>query len=228
MFGRIGTEAAVETARPRPRRPRKMVWQSAAWALRRLGNRGLGLDTIRAALGSPLPAVRRGAARIFAYQFYGMDDRVEMRDAFFPLLADPDLLTRHQAVGLWRNGGIARTIEPHALAFSRLWLIAWPSPASIRSSVPIFPRACTICSTKISARRHRIPALDLLPQARAAGGAARRAALAGAADSAQADPAGAGRGTGTTTAGPSDQIRRHSFLARLHDSGFRSGERSDV
>jgi HEAT repeat protein len=97
-LGRIGSQAAVEKLSPALADPEKMVWQSAAWALRRLGNRGLGLNAIRAALKSPDPNVRRGAARIFAYQFYGMDDRVDLRDPFFSLLSDPDLLTRHQAV----------------------------------------------------------------------------------------------------------------------------------
>ena len=59
-LGRIGSEAAVEPLGRALADPDKMVWQSAAWALRRLGNRGLGLDTIRTALGSPDPAVRRG------------------------------------------------------------------------------------------------------------------------------------------------------------------------
>jgi cellulose synthase operon protein C len=98
-LGRIGDQAAVPALLARLEDPEKMVWQSAAWALRQLGNRGLGVEALRAALSSSEAAARRGAARVFAYQFYGMDEHSELLDAFFPLLTDPDLLTRHQAVG---------------------------------------------------------------------------------------------------------------------------------
>ncbi len=97
-LGRIGNEEAGGPLSAQIDHPEKMVWQSAAWALRQLGNRGIGIEGIRAALGSPSFATRRGATRVFAYQFYGMDERSDLRQAFFPLLADPDLLTRHQAV----------------------------------------------------------------------------------------------------------------------------------
>ncbi len=55
--------------------PSKIVWRAAAWALRRLGNQGIGQDAILSALKSPDPRIRRGATRIFAYQFHGMDER---------------------------------------------------------------------------------------------------------------------------------------------------------
>ena len=97
-LGRIGNEACVPKLIARFQDPEKMVWQSAAWALRQLGNRGIGAEAVRAALSSPSSTTRRGAARIFAYQFYGMDERRDLLEAFFPLLSDPDVLTRHQAV----------------------------------------------------------------------------------------------------------------------------------
>ena len=97
-LGRIGNEACVPKLIARFQDPEKMVWQSAAWALRQLGNRGIGVEAVRAALSSPSSTTRRGAARIFAYQFYGMDERRDLLEAFFPLLSDPDVLTRHQAV----------------------------------------------------------------------------------------------------------------------------------
>ncbi len=83
--------------------PSKIVWRASAWALRHLGNRGIGHAEIARALRSPEPAIRRGAARIFAYQFYGMDQEEHLRDSFFTLLADPDLLTRLQAVQTLRQ-----------------------------------------------------------------------------------------------------------------------------
>jgi HEAT repeat protein len=76
----------------------KLVWRAAAWALRRLGNRGIGIEAIQAALGSPDPRVRRGAARVFAYQFHGMDTRAELAASLLKLTTDPDLWTRLQAL----------------------------------------------------------------------------------------------------------------------------------
>lgn len=97
-LGRIGSADAVKPLIEQLDDPVKMVWQSAAWALRQLGNRGIGVEAIRSALRSPNPATRRGAARVFAYQFYGMDERFDILEDFLPLLAEPDLMTRHQAV----------------------------------------------------------------------------------------------------------------------------------
>jgi len=97
-LGRIGESSSVEPLIERLNDPVKMVSQSASWALRQLGNRNVGVDAIRAALSSTNFETRRGATRVFAYQFYGMDERSDLREAFHPLLTDPDLLTRHQAV----------------------------------------------------------------------------------------------------------------------------------
>ncbi len=78
--------------------PSKIVWRSASWALRRLGNRGQGIDAIKEALASPDPATRRGAVRIFAYQFSGMDGRLDLADRLIERTSDPDLWTRLQAL----------------------------------------------------------------------------------------------------------------------------------
>ena len=47
--------------------------------------------------------MRRGAARIFAYQFYGMDERQDLADRLIELCDDPDLWTRLQALKTLRQ-----------------------------------------------------------------------------------------------------------------------------
>src|SRR5262249_59388663 len=64
---------------------------------------GRGEAAIGGALGNTEAAPRGGAARIFAYQFYGMDDRPELARPFFDLTRDPDLLTRLQALRTLRQ-----------------------------------------------------------------------------------------------------------------------------
>jgi len=93
-LARVGDASSVEPLARRLGDPVRMVSQAAAYALRRMGNRGIGIEAIRRALRSPSPLVRRGATRVFAYQFYGMDTRLDVAEEFFPLLADPDLLAR--------------------------------------------------------------------------------------------------------------------------------------
>ena len=102
-LGRLGDPGSVSPLVSRLNDPSKIVWRSAAWALRRLGNRGIGLEAIATVLRSPDSATRRGAARIFAYQYYGMDDRPELARPFFELTRDPDLLTRLQALRTLRQ-----------------------------------------------------------------------------------------------------------------------------
>ncbi len=102
-LGRIGDAASAPRLVARLSDPSKIVWRSAAWALRRIGNQGRGHETILAALTSPDPAARRGAARVFAYHFYGMDDRAALIEPFFELTKDPDLLTRLQAIRTLRQ-----------------------------------------------------------------------------------------------------------------------------
>ncbi|MBX6312953.1 MAG: HEAT repeat domain-containing protein, partial [Isosphaeraceae bacterium] len=102
-LGRLGREEAVGPLVRRLSDPSKIVWRAAAWALRRLGNQGIGVEAIRAALDSPDPLVRRGATRIFAYQFYGMDQRLDIAHRLLTLTADPDLWTRLQALKTLRQ-----------------------------------------------------------------------------------------------------------------------------
>ena len=98
-LGRLGDPSAVDGLwSVRLGDPSKIVWRAAAWSLRRLGNRGIGVEAIQGVLDSPDPATRRGAARIFAYQFPGMDGRVDLADRLISLTADPDLWTRLQAL----------------------------------------------------------------------------------------------------------------------------------
>ncbi len=102
-LGRLGQ---AESAAPLARRlsdPSKIVWRACAWALRRLGNEGKGVDEIRRSLDDDDPRVRRGAARVFAYQFYGMDERPELAGRLIELCDDPDLWTRLQAIKTLRQ-----------------------------------------------------------------------------------------------------------------------------
>jgi cellulose synthase operon protein C len=102
-LGRLGDPSAVKPLIGLLGDPSKIVWRSAAWALRRLGNQGLGIESIKQALASPDPAVRRGASRIFAYQFSGMDGQLDLANLLIERTADPDLWTRLQALRTLRQ-----------------------------------------------------------------------------------------------------------------------------
>jgi HEAT repeat protein len=110
-LGRLGAADSVAPLSKRLGDPSKIVWRAAAWALRRLGNDGLGQDAILAALKSSSPATRRGATRILAYQFYGMDERLELAEPLFELCRDRDLWTRLQAQRTLRQW-FYRTSDP--------------------------------------------------------------------------------------------------------------------
>ncbi len=102
-LGRLEREEAVHPLIERLKDPSKIVWRAAAWALRRLGNAGLGSDAIGLALESAEPLTRRGATRIFAYQFHGMDERLDLAYRLINLTDDPDLWTRLQALKTLRQ-----------------------------------------------------------------------------------------------------------------------------
>ena len=77
-LGRLERPEAIDPLIQRLSDPSKIVWRSAAWALRRIGNTGRGVDQILVALKSRDPLTRRGATRVFAYQFQGMDTRLDL------------------------------------------------------------------------------------------------------------------------------------------------------
>jgi HEAT repeat protein len=110
-LGRIGK---AESAAPLAKLlgdPSKIVWRAAAWSLRRLGNQGYGVDLIKGSLASSDPRIRRGATRIFAYQFFGMDTRPDLAERLIELACDPDLWTRLQALKTLRQW-FYRTDDP--------------------------------------------------------------------------------------------------------------------
>ena len=62
-LGRMGQSDSAALLAGRLFDPSKIVWRAAAWALRRLGNEGKGIDVIKRALDDRDPRVRRGAVR---------------------------------------------------------------------------------------------------------------------------------------------------------------------
>jgi HEAT repeat protein len=102
-LGRVGDQSSVAPLARRLADPSKIVWRAAAWALRRLGNQAIGQGAITAALSSPDPGARRGAVRVFAYHFYGMDERDDVAARLLELTRDPDLWTRLQALKTLRQ-----------------------------------------------------------------------------------------------------------------------------
>jgi cellulose synthase operon protein C len=99
----IGCNLATAPLVEQLNHPNKLVWRAAAWALRNLGDFGTGVEEIRRALDSPDPLVRRGACRIFAYQFFGMDERLDLCDRLIELTGDRDFWTRLQAIKTLRQ-----------------------------------------------------------------------------------------------------------------------------
>ncbi len=110
-LGRIGgTDSVAPLVHLLPD-PSKVVWRAAAWALRRLGNQGIGHTAILAALQSRAPRIRRGATRIFAYQFHGMDEHLELAEPFFSPVPDNDFWTGLQEIRTLRQW-FYRTKDP--------------------------------------------------------------------------------------------------------------------
>jgi hypothetical protein len=103
LLGRIGENESVAPLMGLLNDPSKLVWREAAWGLRQLGNKGFAEDALKVALESADPLVRRSAARAFAYQFQEMDTRLDIAETFVGLTADPDELTRLQALRTLRQ-----------------------------------------------------------------------------------------------------------------------------
>ncbi|MGH9403796.1 MAG: hypothetical protein ACRD2P_17050 [Terriglobia bacterium] len=81
----------------------KMVSRAAAWSLRQLGNDGVGVDAVKAALNSPDDYTRRGAARVFAQYWYHMIPREDVARTLVQHVNDPDMLVRIESLkALWR------------------------------------------------------------------------------------------------------------------------------
>ncbi len=97
-LGRLGRPEAAEALARHLGDDSKIVCRAAAWALRRLGDHDQAAAVIARALASPDPRVRRGACRVFAAQFYRLDERLDILDRLVPLCGDADLGTRLQAI----------------------------------------------------------------------------------------------------------------------------------
>jgi HEAT repeat protein len=110
-LGRLGQAGSAAPLVRRLADPSKIALRAAAWALRRLGNQGLAKSAIASALRDENPRVRRGAARIFAYQFPGMDQQLELADSLIKLTGDADLWVRLQALRSLRQW-FYRTKDP--------------------------------------------------------------------------------------------------------------------
>ncbi len=81
----------------------KMVQRMAAVALRRLADRGIGLDAVKSALNSPNERVRWGAQRVFAYHFRSAVPRGEIADCLIRLTSDRSMMVRMAAIqSLWQ------------------------------------------------------------------------------------------------------------------------------
>lgn len=111
LLGRVGGRESTASLLALLNDPSKLVWREAAWALRQLGNRGDAVEAIKFALESADPVVRRGASRVFAYQFQGMDRDPDVPHVLVKLASDPDLLTRLQALRTLRQW-FYRTDDP--------------------------------------------------------------------------------------------------------------------
>jgi hypothetical protein len=102
-LGRVGTPLAIPALVNLLADPGRDVWRSAAWALRQFGNRGEGVEDIKAALSHENPAVRRAACRVFAYHYFGMEHRLDIAEDLMNLTRDENFWTRLEALKTLRQ-----------------------------------------------------------------------------------------------------------------------------
>ena len=103
-LGRTGGERAVPALARGLSDPQKIVQYSAAWGLRQLaGRKGLGIDSISAALSSQDDRTRWGATRVFATHFSYLSGHLELARKLVEMMRDPSPVLRMQACkALWQ------------------------------------------------------------------------------------------------------------------------------
>ena len=102
-LGRVGKASAVEPLVNALRDPSKLVRRAAAFALRQLGNRGIGKDRVVQALMSENPWTRRGAVQIFTQHHKSWTDRQDVREALMLGMRDADSWIRMMSArALWQ------------------------------------------------------------------------------------------------------------------------------
>lgn len=111
VLGRLHQENLPKAIAGMLNDPSKLVWRAAAFSLRQHGNAGRDVEEILNALRSSDSAKRRGATRVFAYQFYGMDQRSDVASELIALVNDSDLWTRLQSIRSLRQW-FYRTPDP--------------------------------------------------------------------------------------------------------------------
>ena len=102
-LGRVGDASAVEPLVNALRDPSKLVRRAAAFALRQMGNRGLGQDEVAQALVSASLWTRRGAVQVFAQHHHSWVNRQDVREALISAMRDSDPWVRlMSARALWQ------------------------------------------------------------------------------------------------------------------------------
>ncbi|WP_165063838.1 HEAT repeat domain-containing protein [Paludisphaera rhizosphaerae] len=102
-LGRLEPKEAVEPLAAALGDPSKVVRRAAGSALRRLGNRGIGVAAIGAALDDSDPRVRRSATSLLTFQTYGVDEARELAEHLIRRMSDSDYLTRFDAARALRR-----------------------------------------------------------------------------------------------------------------------------
>ena len=103
-LGRLGQAESVAPLVKRLADPSKIVWRAAAWALRRLGNQGLGVDAIKAALEEPRSGESAAAPPGFSLiSSTAWTPGSTWLRRLLELSRDPDLWTRLQALRTLRQ-----------------------------------------------------------------------------------------------------------------------------